>query len=268
MYRTDFIIHEPEEQYHAKSRSGECLSSHMLADFRNSPRLYWQKVIGAVEEKKNPAFALGSAAHKMILEGKESFESEYIVSDGPVNPKTGAAYGATTKAYADWLATQEKKVVSGADYQLIEKLRDSVWAHPAARDLLSTGVAEGVARVNFQGVLCQIRMDWFNPERGLVDYKTCAELRYFESDARRYGYIYQMSFYRTVIWALTGDIVPVHIIATEKCEPYSTGVWEIVPSVLDQSERINNAALFRLDKCRQTCEWPTGYETVRLIDSL
>ena len=37
MNNTNFIIHEPADEYHARSRSGEFMSSHLLADFRESP---------------------------------------------------------------------------------------------------------------------------------------------------------------------------------------------------------------------------------------
>ena len=42
----NFIIHEPADEYHARSRSGEYMSSHLLADFRESPALYRRKVSG------------------------------------------------------------------------------------------------------------------------------------------------------------------------------------------------------------------------------
>ena len=34
MRNLNFIIHEPADEYHARSRSGEFMSSHLLADFR------------------------------------------------------------------------------------------------------------------------------------------------------------------------------------------------------------------------------------------
>ena len=42
---TDFIIHEPAESYHFRSRSGEYMSSHLLADFRESPALYYKDIV-------------------------------------------------------------------------------------------------------------------------------------------------------------------------------------------------------------------------------
>lgn len=42
-------------------------------------------------------------------------------------------------------------------------------------------------------------MDWFSCEYGIVDPKTGDSLKWFEADCRRFGYIYQMAFYRAVL---------------------------------------------------------------------
>ncbi len=266
--QTNFIIHESADIYHARSRSGEFMSSHLLADFRESPALYRKEINGEIEQKDTPAFVLGRATHSLILEGRNAFDRDFVVSDGPVNPKTGEPYGAKTKAYAEWLATQDREVVSGKDYSFILKLQESVQIHAAASELLSDGEAEGVVRAEYCGVPCQIRMDWFSRTDGLVDLKTCDSLKWFESDCRRYGYIFQMAFYRAVIREATGLTVPVKIIAVEKNEPFATGVWSISHEVLATAEQINSAALKRYRECLNTGIWPTGYEEVRVIDSL
>ena len=160
------------------------------------------------------------------------------------------------------------EVVSGKDYAFILNLQRSVHLHAAASELLASGEAEGVVRAEYCGVPCQIRMDWFSPESGLVDLKTCDSLKWFESDCRRFGYIYQMAFYRAVIRIVTGITVPIHIIAVEKNEPFATGVWRLTGEVLDFAERTNEAALARYRQCQHTGIWPTGYEDVRIIDTL
>ena len=264
----DWITHEPEDVYHSRSKSGEFMSSHLLADFRSSPLLFHKKILGLVSESPSTAFAFGTAAHKLILEGQVAFDEAYTVSDGPVNEKTGLPYGKTTKAYAEWYASQTKEIISTEDYGKIAEFRASVLRNELATQLLKIGQPEGVARAKLDDVPCQIRMDWFNPEMGLVDLKTTAELRYFESDARRFGYVFQMAFYRSVIFALTGITVPVHIIAVEKCEPYAAGVWMLAPSALDDAECVNHAALNRFKNCVVENVWPSGYETVRIIDTL
>lgn len=244
------------------------MSSHLLADFRESPMLYYKEITGQIEEKESAAFTLGRAAHSLILEGRHAFDRDYIICNGPVNPRTGEPFGKTTKAYADWLASQDREVISEKDFAFIMNLQKAVCLHPEALKLLAHGEAEGVVRASCCGVPCQIRMDWFNSDCGLVDLKTCDSLRWFESDCRRYGYIHQMAFYRAVLREELGADVPVHIIAVEKNEPYSTGVWEISPDALEQAEKVNEAALRRYRECVATGVWPTGYEETRIITTL
>ena len=77
-----------------------------------------------------------------------------------------------------------------------------------------------------------------------------------------------MAFYRAVLREATGENAPVHLVAVEKNEPFSTGVWHLAEDVLDQAEKVNEAALARYRKCLETGEWTTGYEDVRVITSL
>ena len=265
---TDFIIHESAENYHFRSRSGEYMSSHLLADFRESPSLYYKEISGQIDLKESAAFTLGRAAHSLILEGRHAFDRDYIVCNGPVNPRTGEPFGKTTKAYADWLEEQDREVISEKDFGFIMKLQAAVCVHPEAVKLLAKGEAEGVVRACCCGVPCQIRLDWFNPDYGIVDLKTCDALRWFESDCRRYGYIHQMAFYRMVLRAVSGTTFPVYMIAVEKNEPFSAGVWKLTDEVLDLAEKTNKAALNRYRECDNSGIWPTGFEEIRIIDTL
>ena len=268
MESNKFILLIPATEYHAESRAGRYMSSHLLADFRESPAFYRKEILGEIEDTESPALALGRAAHSLILEGRAAFDEEFTVADGPVNPKTGEPFGKTTKAYAEWRSAQDREIVSGKDFNFILRLQKSVWLHPVASELLVDGVAEGVIRAEDCGVPCEIRMDWFSEKFGLVDLKTCDSLRWFESDCRRYGYIFQMAFYRAVIRKVTERNVPVHIIAVEKNEPFSTGVWKLTDEVLDLAELTNKVALERYRNCLISGDWPTGYEETRIIDSL
>ena len=264
----NFITQEPADEYHARSRSGEFMSSHLLADFRESPALYRKKITGEIEDKNSSAFVIGRAAHCLILEGLDAFAKEFLVSDGPINEKTGKVFGKTSGAYIDWLATQDKDIVSLNQWQDILKLNESVRTNKEAKKLLANGFAEGVVRTNYCGVPCQIRMDWFSPEHGLVDLKTCDQLKWFESDCRRYGYIHQLAFYRAIIRQVTGETVSVKIIAVEKNEPFACGVWKLGEEMLDLVELSNQKALLHYRECCATGNWPTGYEEIRTIASL
>lgn len=255
-------IEETDEQYHARSRSGEYMSSHMLSDFRKCPQLYWLKTNDLIEEIVRPAYQFGRAAHCLILEGRGTFENVFAVG-GPINPTTGKPFGTATKKFEEWAAGVGKPVVSEDDYEELLKLEAAVFACQPAANLLQEGVAEVVCRAEYCGVPCQIRLDWYCG-KGIVDLKTCDDLTWFEADARRYGYAHQLAFYRDVLAAHPeGRMVDVYMIAVEKKEPYRAGVWRLTEETLVQARGENEVALELFRACRDNDSWPTGYESVR-----
>lgn len=260
-----FVIREAFDVYRAESKKH--LTSHQLGDFRKCPALYRKKKLGLVADEDRPAYVIGRALHTLVLEGRSQFEAEYAVG-GPVNPKTGEMYGPTTKAYAEWAAAQRKAVLTLQQFDLVENMADGVRANGMAVDLLSEGIPEGVVRCDYREVPSQIRMDWFDPHRGIADLKTCDDLTWFEADARRYGYVHQLAFYRAVLAQVIGIVMPVYLIGVEKKEPFRAGVWQIDRDTLAQAQRENEAAIERLKRCVATDTWPTGYEEVRVFDAI
>jgi hypothetical protein len=260
----DILEVEPAGEYHA--RADRYLSSHQLADFIRCPWLHHKKVLGLIEDKDSPAYLLGRAAHTRILEGRDAYETQFALG-GPINPKTGKPFGSRTKTFARWAEEQGKPVLSHNQVDLIEVMASGVAMNDEAVDLLLYGRAEGVVRTEYCGTPCQIRIDWLHPHRGIVDFKTCDDLTWFEADARRYGYHRQMAFYHAVLTQVTEDqMVPVHLIAVEKKEPFRCGVWRVSDDTLAIAQRENEAAIRRLLACRERDEWPTGYEEIRVLD--
>jgi len=265
-----FLQQEPADVYHA--RSAEYLTSHALADFRRCPLLYHRKQQGLIKDRDSNAFVVGRAAHVLVLEGRERFEAEFAIG-GPINPKTGQPFGSSTKKFTEWAERIGKPVLSDDQAALVEQMAASVNAHVFAAELLAEGVAERVARARYAGHDCQARLDWFNPGpgRGLVDYKTTDSLDGFELSFSALEYAHQLAFYRAVIRAAIGTsthALPVHVIASEKREPFRTGVWQIAPAVLEQAERENWQAMQELTRCRETGIWPTRFESIRLLQHL
>lgn len=262
-----FLIREPAAVYHAKA--GDHLSSHALAQFRRCPLLFRRTELGLVPRYESRAFSVGRAAHALILEGRGRFDADFVVG-GPINPKTGQPYGPTTKAFAEWAKRTGKEAIGDADAAVIEQMAASVAEHVFARELLADGVAEGVIRAEYRGHRCQSRIDWINPDpdRGIVDLKTCDRLDSFEYDVSAFGYVHQLAFYRAVAAAACGAVMPVHIIAVEKREPFRCGAWALTAEVLDDAQRQNEDAMDALARCRATGVWPTGFESLRQIDRL
>lgn len=258
------LLQEPADQYHAQA--GDNLSSHLLSDFRKSPLLYHRKRNGLIPDEDRPAYLVGRAAHTVILEGPEAFRCSFAVG-GPINPKTGSPYGASTKAWAEWAVAQGgKEVLTKEQYKLVMSMAAGVASHEFAQELLSGGIAEGVVRTEYCGKQCQIRLDWLNPHAGIVDLKTCDDLQWFEADAKRYSYIHQVAFYRAVLAQVIGVAMPVFFIAVEKKEPFRCGVWQVADDSLASAQRENEAAIARLIRCEEAGVWETGYEDVRFFD--
>jgi len=260
----DVCVTESAEVYHAQAK--RYLSSHQLLDFMKCPWLHRKKALGLMGNIDSDSFFVGRAAHVRILEGRENYAATYTLG-GPINPKTSKPYGANTQAFREWAAAQKKPVLSHEQVELIEQMASGVSMNNETVDLLIYGRSEGVVRAEYCGTPCQIRIDWLHPKRGIVDFKTCDDLTWFEADAKRYGYHKQMAFYQAVLaQALKGVMVPVHLIAVEKKEPFRCGVWRISNETLQIARQENEAAIRRLLNCRQTDEWPTGYEGIRMLN--
>jgi len=261
----EFVIHEPAYVYHAKAKSH--LSSHALADFRRCPLLCRRKEQGLIAaDRDSAAYLIGRAAHTLILEGRERYETEYAVG-GPVNPHTGQPFGSNTQAFAEWAERIGKPVLDDAQAALVEHMAASVRGHLFARELLREGVAEGVVRVRYGDQDCQARIDWIDLGRGIVVLKTCDNLDDFERDFRAFEYAHQSAFYRELVAEAAGAELDVHLIAVEEREPFRCGVWQISRALLERAADMNLAAMDELKRCRETGMWPTRFESVRLIDS-
>jgi len=244
------------------------LTSHFLSDFRLCPLLYRQKLNGEVIIDDTAAFQIGRATHALVLGGQDAFDEEYLVSAGPINPKTGEPFGKLTKAYKDWAATQTKKIILTNEFDFMSKLQEAVWAHPKAAELLDGCVCEGVVRTEYLGENVQIRMDAFNPNlKAIIDLKTCDNLDFFTNDCFKYGYAEQMAFYRDVFKAASGGIdTTAWLIAVEKRIPYRCGVWQVSDEMLAQAGKANERAIEELKSCREQDVWPTRYEETRVLD--
>ena len=241
-------------------KASDYLSSHALGDFRRSPAILHARRAGEIVWKKSAAFAIGTAAHTLILEGADEYARQYTMDDGPIDPKTGKPYRKNTNKYKAWREDVWNSVISHADDFYVRKMCASVHRHAEAGRLLTGGQAEGVLRGAIEGVECQTRMDYYTAEHGFVDLKTCRNLDDFEQDVSKYGYMYQMAFYHLMLSA-HGMPSKCHIVAVEKVAPYRTGVW--------RCEALPVGAVLRdiieYGESEKTKTWPTRYEAVRTL---
>ncbi len=85
---------------------------------------------------------------------------------------------------------------------------------------------------------------------------------------RAFGYLHQVAFYRALVAKTSGHVLPVHIVAVEKREPFRCGVWQVAPQILDHAQHENEEAMTDLRRCRETGAWFTRFESLRLVERL
>ena len=261
------------------------LTSHQLMDFVRCPKLFHLKKVGALTTDPNKTSAdmiLGSAAHKLILEGREEFDRCYAVG-APINPKTGKEYGRDTQAFAKWEEIQRcdkgtaVEFITTDQWYIVSNMAHSVANHEEAQKLLRTGVAERVLRSDFNGIPVQSRLDWFTEIDDvpiIVDLKTCNDLDSFEYDARKFLYGIQFAFYQQILLRSffetfeTDIAVPakVYAIAVEKKEPFRCGVFEVPDFILGSFTAKLFVAIESLKECQSAGTYPTLYESVRPLN--
>jgi len=247
--------------------------------------LYFLKKTGALTTDPNKSSAeliLGSAAHKLILEGRQEFDKCYAVG-APINERTGKEYGRDTQAFTKWAEQQcaEKEAtvefITTEQWYIISSMANSVAKHAEAQKMLHHGIAERVLRSDFGGIPVQSRLDWFT-EIGetpvIVDLKTCNDLDLFEYDARKFLYGIQFVFYQQILLHAIFDeydvdsAIPakVYAIAVEKREPFRCGVFEVPDCVLVHFNKRMFAAIESLKECQSDGIYPTLYEEIRTLN--
>lgn len=254
---------ESMADYHRQSNKN--LSSGGLKIFRDeSPARFKAAKDGKLGNFDSVAFAQGRAAHTLILEGFEVYMDTYTIG-GPLNKKD-EPYGRDTKAFIEWCedeGLEAEFVLTKIDHELNINMLAGCQRNPDIVKILLEGEAEKVIRARYHGVDCQIRPDRVSPTHGLLNLKTCRDLKYFEKDARwKFNYIAGESFYRGVAHAALSDMpaMPCTYIAVEKREPFRAGIFVISGELLDEQEEKNCETIDRLIQCRETGVWPTLFE--------
>ena len=210
------------------------MGSHSLESFIRSPRRFQLEAKGLVKAADSSAYAFGRAFHCWLLEGESTFLSRYLVSDGPINEKTGNPYGRDTKAFQAWLAEQTCELVTGEEFARIQGMAASVVETVGTSIFLGHGEPEVTIRGQMMGVDCQSRLDWLDVgTKTFCDVKTCANLEDFERSFAKYAYGRQLAFYREMLRELgQGSDWRVYVLAIEKDEPFRGQMYQVMDSTL------------------------------------
>lgn len=276
-----------EDIYHPSAGISKSMLSHMGCPIK----------VKAPPKPPTPAMIVGSAVHHAILE-PDKFEKLYAK---PLQLPTGVVVVDTvaemkeilkrmglkatgnkpdlidalkgqdeslvflTDLKADHeIACEGKTVITDDAYDKALRMRDSVHAHPMARELLSKGVAEESHYWLDErtGELCKCRTDWFTPDNVIVDLKkvACASEWSFSGAIWQYKYHWQDAWYTKGTNA--NDFM---FITVEDEEPFFvTEVYRLTDRDKCQGSREVNAALDRYITCRDLDDWPSYNDNDRI----
>jgi exodeoxyribonuclease VIII len=219
------------------------LSNSSLSVLKKSPQEFYQRfVTGEDKSEETDAMRLGSAVHMLALE-PERFDAEYVVLDGPINPRTQEPFGRETKAFDTWRkeaeANETRKIIIRDDFANAIAIAQSFHSHEIIQGLMSVDGKEFEKSLllTYQfsdGTSEQVKCkpDCIIPaESIIVDLKTSSDPRpeEFQWSALRYGYYRQAAIYLDACEVFWGREFRFLFGVVNSKKPHECGVFELTP---------------------------------------
>lgn len=260
--KNQFIYQQPEADYRAATPTlSQSIIKTMLAQ---SPAHARYQIDNPTEP--TPAMKLGTATHKLILEGSEAFNDCYAVAP---------ACDRRTKAGKDLYEAFQtehagKEIISNDDLIAAAGMAGAVHAHPLARELFKGGVAEVSAFGNINGAEIKGRFDYFHETDGvIVDLKTTLDASPTEAQryAVKYGLHIQQFVYSEIYRSITGrapaDFV---FVLVEKSKPHGVAVVRLTKEAVEAACGPVESALETWKQCEKSGMWPCYSNSVVTVD--
>jgi hypothetical protein len=237
-----------------------------LKEFRFTDRHAYQALTDPSEE--TDAMRFGTATHTAILE-PQLFEELYVIgAEGSLNKKGPKDENEQIK-----FDNPGKRLIRFVEWPKILRMRDAVWEHPRAREMLSS---EGFTEVSYlwadpsTGLACKARIDKLG---GTEDGWPCAvDLKSFGEKGGRLtehaieSVIYERQYHIQAAHYLNGldALSPFQrrfvLLLVEKKPPFGVRCVEMSLGALELGQRQIARWLKRLKKCQDTEQW-AGWST-------
>lgn len=164
----------PEDDYFADPALG---STSMKALWSEPYEFWWNSYLNPdkPEDTDTAAKVLGSAIHRLVLEGRELFDQEYTCGPDQKGMSTSEKAQSTKKANAD-AAAEGLMVLKHDDYVLAAKASAMITKNPALKDAFVNGEPEVSVFWERDGLMRKARIDYLKI-RGVGDLKTVGDRR-------------------------------------------------------------------------------------------
>lgn len=240
-----------------------------FAEYLADPSLNnsWLKRMGKSEKefwhneprRETPALRIGRPIHTRILE-PDKFARSIEVWRGGMTKAGKPTTSKNSSEYKDLVKSAEldgRQVLDESEADLCEAMAAAVNSHKIAGKYLSGGKAEeSIFWTNKFGLKCKIRVDMLH-KWGLVDLKSTIDVGRdnFGRSSHRFEYHVQGALYQDGVFALTGNRIPVYIVAIEKTLPHDIVVYEVTDDALNLGRSVYEDRMAKVRACRESNEY-------------
>jgi len=213
------------------------------------------------------ALLVGNAFHAAVLE-PSAFSDRYAAA--PQCDKRTKEGKATWAAFC--IEHPKSEILSSPDMEMVTGMQESVWRHPAAKEILSgTGYNESaiVWEHPETAQLCKTRLDRISTYRNhpvIVNLKTTGQdAKSFAKAIANYGYHISEAMGLDGINELMPREWRIVYIVVEKSPPYATACFGPNPATIEEGRRAYEDALRRYQQCEENQNWPGYPETIQEV---
>jgi hypothetical protein len=229
-----------------------------------SPAHYKAHLETPREETK--ALRIGSAVHRLALEGQSAFDSSFaIFPELDRRTKDGkAAYDALI------LANAGKTALTSDEGDLVKNVSEAAVRCMERHSIKLTKV-EHMFSTDLDGVRIKSALDGISDDGYIYDLKTTGGgeggPQAFLKSVRAFRYNLQAYFYRMAYEAAFGiRMLGFRFIVVEKEPPFASAVYELGPEVMTQAAFDFEAGFKTYKACLALDEWPAYPDEVKVID--
>lgn len=265
-------IHESvaAAEYHAACTDSPSLSASIARILVNKSPAHAKAahpVLNPELERKDEAkFDVGTAAHRLFLEGDDAIAVYSLATDWRTKDAKEFREIARSSGQIPLLLEQAGDVRS-----LVASARDQLARHRADPPLFADGKPEQtLVWEEENGITCRARLDWLHDDfTAIDDLKTTSASADPEKWTRTMygmGADLQVAFYIRGVEKLTGVRPVFRFCVVETYQPYALSVIDLAPSALMLAEAKVDSAIGLWAQCLEDDSWPAYTEQVASIE--
>lgn len=206
---------------------------------------YAHAALSLEEDIRKECLERGNAWHALTLE-PETFDSKYVIVNGPINKATGKPYGYDSEAYKKWRAEWEvldenagKVQISPEEFRSISISSNMIRKNPVVAHLLADSQKEVTLIWEEDFGPCKARLDILAAVKGIIaDLKSTrnAALQVFAREVHKYDRLYwiQAAWYWRAATQCGIDVNEFLFIAAEMFAPYAMSLHYYEPDQLEE----------------------------------